>query len=257
MTGAMTIAIAAAYFYWLHNIFVFWTGNDIFQGDIKNFSRLGAVPIQIIPPLRTLFKSCGYLLFIPLFSPWMLAGLAALAPLFVRGGKSFVEMQFQYSAPFIGFAIPALVDGLRRLKGWLGRLPGKWQETALSVLLILILFLNGGNFKTSSVRLDHLKTIQLAKSVPENSVVVTHGHLLPYIGYRQYNFYFQEPFEKPESRHPDKPVYDHADYYLLARDVNLYPMKPDFFEKKLSELKGRSDLALVHDDGARYLFKKK
>ncbi|MBI4970784.1 MAG: DUF2079 domain-containing protein [Candidatus Omnitrophica bacterium] len=274
MAGLVTIVAAAGYFYWVHHVLIAWTGNDIFHGDTKNFAKYGSTPLQVLgyvllhmPDMlreflgtkeawRTLIKLCSNLMFLPVLSSFMLAVLASLFPLFIRGGESFVNLQFQYSAAVIGFLFPAFLDGLRKIhllfagKRW-------WREIVFPLVLIGLVFLNAGNFRTPQINREDLKTIALAKSIPVDAVLVTHGHLLPYIGYRKYNFYLQAPLENPARTKSDKQIYDHADYYLLARGVNLFPMNQDFFDKKLLELKARKDLELVHDDGTRYLFKKK
>jgi len=272
LSGFVTIVASLFYFYWIQNYFVVWTGSDIFQAVSKNFSQYGSTPVEIIgyglshvteiikeflgskEALRTCVKSFGRLLFIPLFSPWLFGCLATLFPLFVRGGENFVDLRFQYSAPFIGILFPALIDGLRRLmnrvQSW-----GFSREHILSVILIVLLFINGGKFSLPSWNQEHLKTIRLAQSIPQGEVVVTHGHLLPYIGYREPNIYFQQALERPEN--PMHPTYETADYYFIATNVNPYPMNKDFVEEKLAELKQRPDLKLIHEDGVRWLFERR
>ncbi len=270
--GAATIAASAAYFYWIHEILVAWTGSDIFVRDAKNFREYGATPFEVIKHFvfnlpdvirdflgtkearKTLIKAFGHLLFLPVLSPFAVPSLAALFPLFMQGGASFTGLQFQYAAPFIGFIFAALVDALRRLKNWTDRIP-KIQGFVIAGLAVTLVFLNGGNFKIPRVDAEDLKTIAMAKSVPAEALFVTHGHLLPYIGYREKNYYFQQPYEKPDN--PEHTSYANADYYLLARGVNLFPMDEGWFEAKLAELKARPDYELVQDDGVRYLFRKK
>ena len=274
IAGLLTIASSAAYFIFIQHFLVVWTGSDIFKGSAENFAKYGSSPFQIlgyfalhIPEIlkeflgtkeawKTLSKAFGSLMLLPVLSPYAIGGLAALFPCFVRGGESFLNLQFQYSAPFIGFVFPALVDGLRRVWKRVAVIP-QWREPLFAIILILLVFLNCGNLRIPRIEKDDLKTIALAKSIPVDAVLVTHGHLLPYIGYRKENFFFQAPLEDKEHPHALKPVYDHADYYLMARGINLYPMNEDFFENKLKELKSRSDLELIQDDGVRYLFKKK
>jgi len=271
IAGLAALVASVAYFYWIHYVLVAWTGSTIFAADAENFRKFGSTPLEIIgyvavhfpemireffgskEAIKTLTKIFGNLMFLPVLSPYALMVLTAVFPPFIRGGESFTNLQFQYSAPVIAFLFPALVDALRRIWKRLEMIP-KWREGLFSILLVVLVFLNGGNYRTPRLDRDDLKTITLAKSIPVDAVLVTHGHLLPYIGYRKYNFYFQQPMEVPG--HPDKPVYDQADYYLLARGVNLFPMDEGFFEKKLAELKARKDLELVQDDGTRYLFKK-
>ncbi len=274
IAGAVTIIAAVGYYFFIRHFLVAWTGSDIFSGTFANFKQYGSNLFEIagyfllnLPHvfmdllgnkdvIKTLTKSFGHLLFLPVFSPWTLAALAALFPLFVRGGESFVNLQFQYAGPFIGFLFPALVDGLRRIWGRLIVFP-KAREVIFAGILIALVFLNGGNFRIPHFDDEELKTIAFAVTIPEDSVLVTHGHLLPYVGYRKYNFYFMEPMEDASRHHPDRPVYENADYYYLARNVNPYPMDAGFLDKKLAELKARSDYDLVEDDGTRYVFKRK
>ncbi len=270
--GLLTIVLSGAYFYWINHVFVVWTDSDIFTAVSRNFKEYGSSSFDIlkygathIPEMvqqflgtedawKTLSKALRRFLFIPLLSPWFLAALGALFPLFVRGGENFLQLRFQYAAPFIGFLFPAFIDGLRRFAGWLDKRQFS-KENVLSVLLIILLFMNGGNYRVPSWDVEDVKTIRMAREIPEGKTVVTHGHLLPYIGYRDPNFFFQEPLEA--ETHPLHSVYENADVYLIAKNVNPYPMSEGFVEKKIGKFMDREDYVLEYEDGVRYLFVKK
>ena len=59
---------------------------------------------------------------------------------------------------------------------------------------------------------DDLKPIELAKHISKESIVTTQGHLLPYLGYRAWNFYLSPQYEL---RKDTREAYLNPDYYLF------------------------------------------
>lgn len=272
--GALTVLFSLLYFLILVKWFVPFTENTILRGDIRNFGKektsITAVlrgfignPAELFQNLfldphkwRTLFKLLSRLAFVPLFSPALVLVAAPLLPLFLQAGgtdtSNFVDLRFHYAAAVIPFVFIAFVFGLSNL---CRRMSGKYRDVVLWSVMILLLFLNGGSYVTQRVTPESLESIAWAKSVPAGANLVTHGHLLPYVGYRKYNYYFAGPFELKE--HPEHRAYSNADYYLIDMNVLLYPMDEGYFQEKLMELGSDERYSLIRQEGKRWLFKKK
>ena len=107
----------------------------------------------------------------------------------------------------------------------------------------------------SSISGFQVKTITEISKLPTQAVVVTQGHLLPYIGYKKFNMYFCGPYEL--DGHPYGKIYNNADYYFLARSVNAYPYDKNWLNAKIDKLKKDPKLELVYDDGDRVLLRRK
>ena len=102
---------------------------------------------------------------------------------------------------------------------------------------------------------DTLETIRAARSIPDDHDVVTHGHLLPYVGYRTNNFYFAKTFDNP--KHPVHQSYANADYYLIDFTVNPYPVDKNYLIKKLEALKQDPRYEYQIQSDNRHLFFRK
>lgn len=270
--AVVTVAITGTYFIGLIKWFVPFTGNTVLQGDAENFGEAGASigsvlkgflgdPAELFRNLfldprkwRTVFNLLGRLAFIPFLSPAVVLISAPLLPLFLQtgGDANFVDLRFHYAAAVIPFVFIAFVFGFSNLYR---KLPEKHREYFVWVFFVLLLLLNGGSYVTRKISGESLESIAWAKSVPPGANLVTHGHLLPYIGYRKYNYYFAAPFELKE--HPAHQPFSEADYYLIDLNVNLYPMDESYFKKKLDVLRQDSRYELVRHEGKRYLFERK
>jgi len=269
--GLGAILLSLLYAVFLTKVFLPWTGSHILTASAKNFSQTGGSPGEILKyhlthpgvyfkhlfwsheKLKTILKLLQSTFFIPLFSPWCLLVLTALLPPFARGDVSFVDLRFHYSAIVTPFLLIAFVMGLRSLGRLLDRTG--FREVFFRVFFLALIGVTGGNYATNSLRSFQLETIRQASQIPQEAIVLSQGHLLPYLGYRTYNLYFAEPFER--TRNPYHEIYDNADYYFLARSVNPYPYDRAWVEKKIARLKGDPRLELLYDDGERVLLKRK
>ncbi|MBI4550077.1 MAG: DUF2079 domain-containing protein [Candidatus Omnitrophica bacterium] len=271
--GAATVLLSLLYFAFLVKIFIPWTGNTILEGDIQNFDKYGTTMTEVVThlardpaqfgeiffgseeKLRSLRKLVDRLLFLPLFSPAAALIAVPVLPLYLhQTGRDadFVEFRFHYAAAVIPFVFLALTFGFSNLYR---RVPEKAKQLFLWVCCAALVFANGGHLTTRRINPSHLESIQWARRVPETANLVTHGHLLPYVGYRRYNYYFAVPFGRHE--HPARPAYERADYYLIDLNVNPYPMERSWLVGKVKELEKNPDYALLGWQGDRYLFKRK
>jgi len=265
--GFITLLASVLYFVFILKVFVPWSGNDIFRGDIRNYAKWGPSPQEMAQSLlrrpwvfaselilpfekvRTLWKLTSKLLFLPLLSPWFLLVLISLYPVFFQGGKYFVELAFHYGAPTLPFLFLALVDGLSRIRK--AEILKKFP-LVLGVGIGLLIFLNGFNLRPLHFDREDLKTISLAKSLGQESVVVTQGHLLPYLGYRKWNFYIAEPYG---IREDTRQAYLNPDYFLFDFEANAYPLSPEQLRQMADSLKKDPRYEAVHEDGRRLLLK--
>ena len=117
----------------------------------------------------------------------------------------------------------------------------------------LLIFLNGMNLRPEHFSGDDLRTISLAKSLPREKVVVTQGHLLPYLGYRKWNFYWAGPFGKSPRT---KESYLNPDYYFFDLKANSYPYSPDELREYTGELKKDPRYVIRHEDHRRLLLER-
>ncbi|HNV87016.1 MAG TPA: DUF2079 domain-containing protein [Candidatus Omnitrophota bacterium] len=271
--GIATVLGSLIYFFLLIRWFVPYTESTILQGDLRNFSDQGdsmaGIAKNIIsnPSLvffylfgswakwRTLIKLASRLMFLPLCSPSVFLILVPLFPLFLQGGgatENFVDLRFHYAAAVIPFVFIAFVFGFSNFEK---KLSPKWRRAVLLGVCFFLLLLNGGNYATKKVTKESLESIAWARSIPPDANLVTHGHLLPYIGYRKYNYYFAVPFERED--HPAHQPFSEADYYLIDLHVNLYPMDENYFREKIEVLGQDNRYELVRQEGERYLFRRK
>ena len=271
--GAVTLLLSGLYYLFITRLFMPWTGNTLLSQDFNNFQGHGVSEGEIIKnlmkepgrilfiffgareKLRTYLNLFSRLLFLPFFSPSAVLILAPIFPLFMhQTGRDtdFIDLRFHYAAAVIPFVFIAFTFGFSNL---LSKLKGKKREGLLWGLMILLLLLNGGNYRTEKVTAQTLKSIHWARNIPQGKNLVTHGHLLPYVGYRDYNYYFATPFEL--SYHPAHQAYTNADYYLIDKVVNPYPMDKNFVETKIQSLKENPRYELVLEDSVRFLFRRK
>ena len=271
--GIVTVALAVCYYAFLRTIYSPLIGSDIMFGNSANFAGYGASFRDMIllflgkPWLffvaflgtklkfLTLARILSSLVFLPVFSPAIGLMFLSLLPLFLHNtgrDTDFIEMRFHYAAAVLPFIFIAAVFGFSNL---LRVIPERWREWTRWILCIALVVVNVGNFRTEKITAENLTSIAWAKQVPPG-VLVTHGHLLPYIGYRRQNFYFAVPYMREE--HPANKLYSAPDFYLIDLSVNPYPMDRGFFDRKIAELTNDPSYELVRRDrDIRYLFRKK
>ena len=263
--GLTTLFLSAGYGLFILKVFLPWSGSTILKGDEGNFelrpTELFQKPWIVIRELfipkekiETIFKLTSKLIFLPFASPWFFLVLAAILPLFFRPWQpiaeqsvdQFLELSLYYSAPVLPFLFLAFVHGWTRLKT--SRLYGPaWIRWAVPGLLI---FLNAFNFRPEHFTKEDLATIQTAKTLPRDQVVVTQGHLLPYLGYRKWNFYIAGHYaNEKESRE----AYLNPDYYFFDFGANAYPLTPQQLRDKADALKNDSRYQIRHEDQRRLL----
>lgn len=222
---------------------------------LKNPLRLASVFFGHPEKLETYWALFSRLLFIPLFSPAVFFVLFPIFPLFLHDtgrDTDFIRLHFHYAAAVIPFVFIAFIFGFSNL---LKKIPTLIKSRVISGLILGLVLLNVGYYRADRISSENLESIAWAKSVPQGANLVTHGHLLPYVGYRQFNYYFADPFELLD--HPAHKAYASADYYLIDKSVNLYPMSWEYFEGKLTWLRNNPDYELLRSDTNRSLFKKK
>lgn len=271
--GLCTIALSVFYLVFVLKIFLPLTGNPILKGDLENFEAYGrsfrelfshfvgdpkeilVVMFGSLAKLRTYWNVTSRLLFLPFFSPACLFILAPVFPLFLHAtgrDEDFVDLRFHYAAVVLPFVFIALIFGFSNLYRRIG---DKRKEIFLWAACLALIVINGGHYVTRRITVEHIQSIQWARRVPLAANLVTHGHLLPYIGYRKYNYYFAVPFGLKE--HPLNGAYSNADYYLIDMNVNPYPMDRSYLNGKVQELRANVEYLLVAEEGERYLFKRK
>ncbi len=272
--GLATVGISILYIFFIAKIFIPVTGNTIVRGDLENFQSMAASVSQIVvgilerplaffevlfgseAKLRTYLMLLSYLAFLPLLSPAALLILVPIFPMYFHNtgrDMDFVDLRFHYSAAVIPFVFIALVFGFSNLYR---KVPGMWKNRCLWGGCLILVLLNGGRYRTEKITREDLQSIRWAKSIPAGANVVTHGHLLPYLGYRPYNYYFAAPWEL--QTHPLHRTLMNADYYLIDFNVNPYPMNRGYLECKIRQLEGDARYELLRaDDGTRFLFKRK
>jgi len=271
--GMAAGALAIAYGIFLTQFFFSATDSNILAGSANNFQDAGSGSREVLihylthpwvfleklfwpyAKIKTQLKLLQLTLYLPLLSPWYLLVLAALVPPFSMWNDAnahFVDLRFHYSAVVIPFLFFAFVSGLQNLSGFLNKFP--WKEYFLRTFFLAALLLSGGNYLSHSISHFQTKTISEISKLPPEAIIVTQGHLLPYIGYRTFNMYFSGPYEK--ENHPYHTLYENADYYFLARSVNAYPYDKNWLESKILKLKKDPKLQLIYDDGDRVLLKR-
>lgn len=266
--GLVTLALAAIYPLWVLKVFLPWSGSTILRGDLNNYSKLGRDMRSIVwnvathpwilvkefflptEKLETFFKVTSRLLFLPFFSPWILLVIAAIYPLFFQGGDLFIELAFYYSAPVLPFLFVAFVDGWRRLQGL-----RFWREVPFVrwAVVVALVLLNGLNLRPLHFTRDDLKTISLAKGIPKEAIVLAQGHLLPYLGYRKWNFYFAPSYAR---RKDIQEQYENPDFYLIDLEANPYPLSPEELTQMARTLKENPRYRVAYEDRRRLLLEK-
>ncbi len=163
----------------------------------------------------------------------------------------FFPLNFHFGASVIPFVFIAFVFGLSNLAQ---HIRNAKQKLLFSLFCVVLLLLNGGYYRTERFTRENLKTINLVKRIPSGTNLVTHGHLLPYAGYRNLNYYFAQPFEL--SYHPYHITFINADYYYFDDTVNPYPMDKNYLDEKIAALKKDARYAVLYEDAHRLLFKR-
>jgi len=270
--GLATVLLSVLYGIFLLKVFLPWSGSDILQRSLQNYPGLGSTPNEQLKNLarqpwlfirelflplekvRTVFKLTSKLLFLPFLSPWFFMVIVAIYPLFFQStgrGDLFFQLSFYYAAAVLPFLFLAFVDGWGRIQERLPlRARGVFQWGAVGLLV----FLNAFNLRPLHFDADDLKTIALAKSLPKEAVVVTQGHLLPYVGYRTWNFYIARPYGKNKET---RDVYSNPDYYLFDFEANAYPLSAEELRERGKLLKQDGRWQVRFEDHRRLLLEKR
>ena len=268
--GILTIILSLAYFVFLKRIFFPVTHNHNLEGDALCFLRFGNTVREVIAnfwrypafiffgskvKLQTWLKLLSKLVFLPLFTPAALLIFAPLLPVFMHstgGDVDYHALHLHFAGPVIPFVFIAMVFGFSNLYR---KFPARLKEAGLWTVCVVLLFLNAGHFKTVRIEPEDLRSIRWAKDIPTDASVVTHGHLLPYLGYRKDNFYMAPPYELPTN--PAYEAYRKADYYSFDIHVNPYPLTREEVLQRLEAMKQNPAYVLLRRDGnERFLFKR-
>lgn len=271
--GLATVGLSIVYFIFLVKVLAPWSGNPILKEDLNNFEGHGSSLTEIagnilknpfmiptvlfgsVAKLRTWFNLLSRLAFLPLASPAAVLIAAPIFPLFFHHtgrDADFVDLRFHYAAAVLPFVFTAFVFGFSNLYH---KMKGVWRERFLWGVCLGLVFVNGGHFVTRRVTAENLESISWVKKVPVVANLVTQGHLLPYMGYRERNYYFALPFELKENEGHE--AYANADHYLIDFNVNFYPMDRAYFEGKVRALMADGRYELAAQENGRYLFKRK
>ncbi len=270
--GVASIALSFMYVLFLVFFLAPWTGSDIMMRSTANYSSSGRFADAMMPLLkqpwmilglyfnhpekiRTFVKIVSQLAFVPLCSPMIFLLFIPLFPLFLHhtgDDANFYQLNFHYAAAVLPFIFIAFIYGLKQIRKITPTSLRSWLTALIS---LIILFANAGQYRTEPVTQEHLQSIKIARSIPPGTNVVTHGHLLPYLGYRKMNYYFAQPFELPI--HRAHHAYDNADYYLIDHFVNPYPLSYEKIEQKRLQLIQDPRYELLYSDSNRFLFKRK
>lgn len=271
--GLATIGISAGAYLFITKLLMPWTGNDVLSENFHNFGEHvhnagDLIQYYLTHPgivfeiffgdpekLKTYYNLLYRLAFLPLLSPAVLLTFIPIYPVFAHStgqDTDFWNLRFHYAAAVIPFVFIAFVFGFSNL---CRKISPRHRDKVLWGIILVLVLMNGGNFRTSRFTSEDIKSIRWARELPENANVVTHGHLLPYMGYREYNYYFADPWERPY--HPYHGKYKNPDYYLIDRHVNPYPWDSARIEEILTELKKNPAYETVLSDGTRTLFKRK
>lgn len=268
--GVLTPVLSCGYFLFLTRVLLPAAGSDIMEASMRNFSGYGDGAVTVVAhflthpweipavfldapeKIETLARLLTRTALLPLFTPVGALTLAPLFLLFLRGDVNFIDLRFQYSAAVIPFLFLALVFGYRR---FLETVSWEHRRRVLWGVGVTLLLLNGGSLTTVPVTSENLTSIAWARSLPEGNVV-THGHLLPYMGYRRYNYYLANVWERKQD--PLHDIYSQASHILIDRTVNAYPLSREEVDRKLQALLKDPRYHLIRkDDDKRYLFERK
>lgn len=270
LAGVLSLA-AGAVFFILLNSFAMPGSDEVMESLVWNYVKYGnsvseialyflTHPYEIVviflnhpAKLETLFNILYRHGFFPLFTPASFALLFSLIPLFLNseGRTDFYLLHFHYAGPVLPFIYISAISGFSFV---LKRIPEKRKEAFLWAALAVLFVINAGHFQTRKITPDNLESIKWAKSLPEGANVVTHGSLMPYIGYKEYNYFFAAPWENPKHKHHE--IYMNADYYLIDYTVNHYPMNAGFFGEKVAALSANPSYRLARHDDKRFLFER-
>jgi uncharacterized membrane protein len=269
--GLVTVLLSVLYGVFLLKVFLPWSGSDIFQRSLQNYPGLGSTPHEqlrnlvsqpwlfirelFIPldKVRTVFKLTSKLLFLPFFSPWFLMVIISIYPLFFQStgrGDLFFQLSFYYAAAVLPFLFLAFVDGWGRIEE---KIPLRAKGVFRGGVVGLVVFLNAFNLRPLHSDRDDWKTISLAKRIPKEAVVVTQGHLLPYVGYRTWNFYLARPYGKNKET---RDAYSNPDYYLFDFEANAYPLSSEELREKGRLLKEDGRWRVAYEDHRRLLLER-
>ena len=270
--GWLTITLSIIYPIFLLKFWLPWSGNTILKDDLRNYAGHGRGLVEIVfnflktpwvfvhglflpvEKTRTLFKLTSRLLFFPLLSPWFLLVIVSLYPVFFQSSGDnnyFYSLSFHYAAAVLPFVFLAFVDGWKRIEQTNFFQKKSWLRP--SVIFALILF-NGMNLRPLHFTWDDLKTIRLAKTLPPDKIVVAQGHLVPYLGYRKWNFYISDQYG---IRKDTREAYLNPDYFLFDFKANAYPLTPEELRAKAEVLKKDGRWRVFFEDDRRLLLKKK
>ncbi len=259
--GIVTVGLSLLYLALLVKVVIPMTGSTILDGDLANFKSPdgGHLLSNLTADLSVKVKTCFNLLyrlgFLPLFSPAVVLVSFPLLPLFLHHtGKDwdFYELHFHYAATVIPFVFIAFVYGYSNI---LKKFQGRAREVFTWGSCLILILLNGVRYTSQNYTKEDIKSIQWAKSIPADANLVTHGHLLPYIGYRKYNYYLAPSWE--DAGHKVHAVYANADYVLIDFNVNPFPLGKALVKEKKERLSSDPNYELIREDGTRFLFKRK
>lgn len=231
---------------------IYAVGTTSFGGTLTYFATHPWHVVQefFYPWVKTksLFSFFSKLLFLPLFSFSLITTIAPLGTILLTRQEQWMTLGYQYALHIVPFGFMAATLGLRNLSERFSH----YRQVILYVASAGLVLLNIGNYSTLPVTANDLKTLKLAKSIPYDGSVLTMGHLLPYVGYRDSNCYLSPVLE---TGHAD--AFEQAKYVLIAREVNTWSPGPEYIDQKLDFYLKNPNYEAIVNDGVRYLFKRK
>lgn len=231
---------------------IYGVGTTTFHDTLIYFATH---PLHVVTELfypwiktRTLFSFFTKLLFLPLLTPALIVTLAPIGTVLLTRQMQWMTFGYHYALHIIPFAFIALVYGFRNVLAWLPR----YRPHLIAAIGFGLALANAGNYFVRPVTADDLKTIKLAKSVPQEGACITLGHLMPYVGYREENCYLSSVVQVGH-----KKAFDEARYVLFADGVNTYGAEPEYLTAKKNEYLSGGMYEKVYEDDLRLLLKRK
>lgn len=195
----------------------------------------------------SLFNIFAALLFVPLFSPFILLAVPPIGILASSQSPAMHGFGLHYFVNILPFLFLAFVYGLKNAEGWLKR----WKKPIkiLAYLCMAICLINLANTKWELLKFSRYsgfkdyKTVKsVIASIPEDASVASLSAIIPHI-----------PKRKNISMLPQT---KDADYILIHSGINLWPFSQEEFALFLETLESDENYVCVTEDNQIRLFRK-
>ncbi len=209
-------------------------------------SILGSLPLGEIG--TGLFNIFAALLFIPLFTPFILLAVPPIGILASSQSPVMHGFGLHYFANILPFLFLAFIYGLKNVEGRLTR--WKRPKKILTYLCVIICLINLANTKWELLKfsrysaLKDYKTVhRVIASIPRDASVASLSAIIPHIPKRK------NIVMLPEIKN--------AEYILVHSGLNLWPFSREEFSRFLEKLEFDESYVCILDDNKIQLFQKK